>query len=1810
MCFKIRTTIFLVFLVTLCAFAFAFSGGDGSLENPYQITMIEDLNNVRNYLDANFILMNDLNLYDATRVGGDFWNDENGWESIGTYDTPFNANFDGNGFKISGVYLYRENALNVGLFGYSNGDITNLILEDINYGSYTNTNSTGGIVGRNHGNINNSSVISGTITGYSDTGGLVGENFGIISNSSTSIEIYGQSSSTGGLIGYNEGTILDSSSSANVQGYDNVGGLIGNMYDGTITDSNATGNVTGDSYVGGLVGYKSNGDINYSFATGIVEGTTRIGGLIGYQGSGNVLFSYATGNVTGSGYYLGGLIAYNYGNMINSYSEGNCVGAYYVGGLVGENGGKIIASSSSGDVNGTNEAIGGLVGYNGGHINNAFVTGNVYAENAISVGGIVGQNGYNISNVYFLGTIEGSENVGGLVGRNNYGTIQDSFSASTSIISSGSYQNALIGLYEYSGENISNLSWLVNENVPSNCHSDGNDNCTAIENIDYFYDITNEPLASWNFISTWDDSNNQIGFPDFIEDVSFTNGNGTVEDPYQIFTLEDLQKMANINYLDKHFILMNDINAYPTIEWMSGKGFDIIGSDLIYFTGSLTTFEDNNYTISGLNINRPNIDYVGLFGVISDNVELSNLTLADVNIIGNNYVGALTGWLGGTITNVHSSGNVEGEDYIGGLVGAHGSIEGIGSSSPLVHTWNGNEYEYVADVGRSLPRNMDGIDYAQINKNALAPLGEIYSIKVSQEYDEIVYFDELELMTFDHASGYEVVPSAERSKAGQFFTISNTPSNPVISCTDMFGNDCTADVNEVDDKWTYRDSSNVNSWELNFGDLSNAERIILVTKGARDYSLNSDEDIRLIQVKNAAGQWVDVFRRSEFSAPGGSPRTAVFDLTEKFLTNDYRVKVGFVEAKMNYFAIDTSEQQEFTINTYHPTKAELGFRGYTSINKENFWDHNYYNVNITPPELFSKPSGNFTKYGDVSELFLETDNQYVVMHHGDNIDVEFDYVPVPEGMERSFILYNYAQYKHSSTGEIGATVNPLPFIGMSEYPYTDENYPYTEENLAYLNEWNTRKIIGIPYAQSHTIISSSSSANVNGEDYVGGLVGNNIDKDIQDSFATGSVYADEYVGGLVGYNEEGTINNSFATGSVYADDSYAGGFIGENNDGTINNSYASGNVTGAYDEDGRIGGFVGTNPGYGVIEDCNAYGNVTGPFAIGGFSGGNGEDSTIRNSIATGDVNGFDSVGGFSGRNGGTIEDSYSTGEVKGIYDEDEYYDTTKIGGFVGRSTGDISRSYSTGNVSAIIDSDKVGGFIGENPGDIEESFSTGDVNAYEQVGGFSGVNGGENTNVYSTGNVYGCYEVGGFSGRLGGLIINGYATGNVTSNCEDSDPSDFAGFVGYLGGNNYYEIYSSYSTGQVIFENDYSGTVGGLIGSNNGYIYNSGWLIQYGLNAIGSDHANVDYEEENESAFFSAIHEVYTEGDYTWDFENVWLEQENDYPILRNVFYLSDTDGDGVTDDSDPLLFTETQVIKNGLTNDLNILVGGQDTNQLFSGEKEIVFYDGINPIMDFNFNFDTNELDLSKVEITVTTNGIVVDLNGQLQYDKNKTLYLTNNDFISLCVKNAPITSISEISSNCDGLNEYNFTQCLTNGTYSNAGISCTLTSGVLKVNNLRYSGILGTITSNPPTSSSGSCTQLWSCSPWTICVDGNQTRTCTKTNNCNSAFGKPIESQACTSEGPIVDPCTNMNCNDNDSCTTDSCNNGICDNRVLSDCGATNKPIDQNKKIDANIPTQDNENNITTLTNDYTLIIGGVILLLLILVIIFFVIKNKNK
>ena len=106
--------------------------------------------------------------------------------------------------------------------------------------------------------------------------------------------------------------------------------------------------------------------------------------------------------------------------------------------------------------------------------------------------------------------------------------------------------------------------------------------------------------------------------------------------------------------------------------------------------------------------------------------------------------------------------------------------------------------------------------------------------------------------------------------------------------------------------------------------------------------------------------------------------------------------------------------------------------------------------------------GWYTRYGDVLELLLVPDDIYVIFGPGDELALRFDATqapPLPPDYRRDFIFYANGWVKDGDLNtKHSLTVEPLPFHGMSGYPYgDDESYPYDAAHKAYLEKYNTRK---------------------------------------------------------------------------------------------------------------------------------------------------------------------------------------------------------------------------------------------------------------------------------------------------------------------------------------------------------------------------------------------------------------------------------------------------------------------------------------------------------------------------------------------------------------------------------------------------------------------------------------------------------------------------------------------------------------------------------------------------------------------------------
>ena len=147
------------------------------------------------------------------------------------------------------------------------------------------------------------------------------------------------------------------------------------------------------------------------------------------------------------------------------------------------------------------------------------------------------------------------------------------------------------------------------------------------------------------------------------------SGSGTKDDPYRIFNADQLNQVRNfVGKTDVYFSLEADIDMTqwiaennPSQGWLPIEGNNY---------AKTLNFNGNGHTIKNLWINRPNTDYIGLFGRITTEGLIYNLKLENANYEGNNYVGGIIAY--SYYMNLEScdfNGEISGNDYLGGILG-------------------------------------------------------------------------------------------------------------------------------------------------------------------------------------------------------------------------------------------------------------------------------------------------------------------------------------------------------------------------------------------------------------------------------------------------------------------------------------------------------------------------------------------------------------------------------------------------------------------------------------------------------------------------------------------------------------------------------------------------------------------------------------------------------------------------------------------------------------------------------------------------------------------------------------------------------------------------------------------------------------------------------------------------------------------------------------------------------------------------------------------------------------------------------------
>jgi len=420
-------------------------------------------------------------------------------------------------------------------------------------------------------------------------------------------------------------------------------------------------------------------------------------------------------------------------------------------------------------------------------------------------------------------------------------------------------------------------------------------------------------------------------------------------------------------------------------------------------------------------------------------------------------------------------------------------------SCPWLYTWNGREYEFVTDVlwasalgmplgimgGEPLyafPNSTD--EYLSIPGEKLQADNGRYSLQFATELWETPYLDQVRLLVVDHPDSVAVFIDEKFTSPPfpPFRIYAVAERRRPVSALDGQGKDVLQEILARDGEYVrnftparYQGITVSHDLILDLGKLSPSDSIFLFLHGwvfPTDASINVNTAqsgaVRSIppslEVIDENGDWSTVIGNLGF--PKGRHKTLVVDLSHKFLVADYRIRIRTnmqIYWDHIFYATDVGGGP-LRIARLAPVAADLHYRGFSQVSRETPYSPYApdYHATATAPK-WRDLIGMYTRYGDVLPLVMDSDSKYVIMNAGDELTLEFAATRLPglsSEWSRDFIFYNDGWLKDGDFNTAhGKTVQPLPFHGMTSYPYgPGEAYPRDREHLSYLQTYNTREV--------------------------------------------------------------------------------------------------------------------------------------------------------------------------------------------------------------------------------------------------------------------------------------------------------------------------------------------------------------------------------------------------------------------------------------------------------------------------------------------------------------------------------------------------------------------------------------------------------------------------------------------------------------------------------------------------------------------------------------------------------------------------------
>jgi len=424
-------------------------------------------------------------------------------------------------------------------------------------------------------------------------------------------------------------------------------------------------------------------------------------------------------------------------------------------------------------------------------------------------------------------------------------------------------------------------------------------------------------------------------------------------------------------------------------------------------------------------------------------------------------------------------------------------IDRRGSSCPTLFVWNGQRYEFVADmlgagvvghwVGpgqRDVPRP---VEYIKIDRNAIHEKDGKLSFRFMEPLEEAVYLDQARLLAVDHPADLGVYPNeyfASNPPYPEFKVVVSQDARPPAGAWDEHGHDVLPDLKAHryagDFALTqFQGFAQPHSLTLNLGEPYRGGPLWLLLHGEVEYfSANSmyaasQAGVQAISPYVEAlapnGKWQRIV--DDMGFPAGGPRTMTADLSGKIVPGSQKIRITTnLQVYWDNILISRTPQnlseKGVRLTAVPLARADLAPHGFP-LKIEGTPPGNvqyiYEKTSATGP--YTRPAGTYTRYGDVLALLSELDDRPVVFGSGDEIRLDFDpsKLPMlPEGWVRDyFFAANGYEKDMDFYAAEGNFVAPLPFLNMGDYPYgPGASFPLDDAHVNYLLQYNTRHMSG------------------------------------------------------------------------------------------------------------------------------------------------------------------------------------------------------------------------------------------------------------------------------------------------------------------------------------------------------------------------------------------------------------------------------------------------------------------------------------------------------------------------------------------------------------------------------------------------------------------------------------------------------------------------------------------------------------------------------------------------------------------------------